>query len=380
MTSRGLLAGRVRAVTWLSVMLGACTGAPTPASEGAVRTLWNDYVASKRGQLAANAGSPSTHWSAAEQARWPMYDLAGFYVSERALPEVISVDPVNPVVDSAYRIVTQFWPEGPVPRDTTVQPLLTMTVYARRERRRWVLANALPYATHAWSRSTVGRIAYHVAPALQFNAAKAERAAAFVDSLAAAFDVTPPERIDYYVAENVDQALEVLGVAVPTRYGAAGGFSKPVNAQVFSGIPALGENYRHELVHVVIGPLIRDFGSSLLASEGVCTWFGGTGGRDFRESVQHLDSLMRADPRITLDAILSDISLSSDIRNAAGAVLASMVFEAGGVAAVREFLRASGVPRRMQGTLEALLQRPWETVVRQWQQTAQRIATEPATS
>lgn len=366
--------------TLLAFSLGACTGAPTEASERAVRQLWDEYLASKRGQFAANAGTPSPLWSAAEQARWPMYDLAGFYVADRAVPEVVSVTPVNAAVDTAYQIVTEFWADGAVPRDTAARPLLTMTAYARRQKRRWVLANALPYRTSGWTQERRGRIEYRVAPAHRFDPSKAERAAAFVDSLAAAFAVSLPKRIEYYVAESVDQALEVLGVAVPTRYGAAGGFSKPVNAQVFSGIPALGENYRHELVHVVIGPLLRDSGTSLLASEGACTWFGGTGGRDYRESVQHLDSLLRADARLTLDAILRDMQLSSDIRNAAGAVLAEMVHEAGGTTAVIEYLRAPGAPRRMQAALERLLRRPWERIVLDWRRAVEHVASNPATS
>jgi hypothetical protein len=47
----------------------------------------------------------------------------------------------------------------------------------------------------------------------------------------AAFGVQAPERIDYYVAESVDQAMEILGLVVPERLGAAGGFAKPANFQ-----------------------------------------------------------------------------------------------------------------------------------------------------
>lgn len=71
------------AVLLLAASLTACVGAPTEASELAVRQLWDEYLASKNGQFAANAGTPSPPWSAAEQAQWPMYDLAGFYLAWR---------------------------------------------------------------------------------------------------------------------------------------------------------------------------------------------------------------------------------------------------------------------------------------------------------
>ncbi len=271
-----------RAALIVAVCLSACVGAPTKESELAVRRVWDEYIASKNGQFASNAGTPSPLWSASEQSWWPMYDLAGFYLPDQAVPEVLHVTPVDATVDSAYQIVTRFWPAGPTPRDSSTKPVLTMTVYARRDGQRWVLANALPFRTSTWARESRGSITYRVAPALRFDASRAVRAAAFVDSLAAAFGVPAPERIDYYVVESVDQAMEILGVVVPERFGAAGGFAKPVNFQVFSGIPAIGENYRHELAHVVLLPIIRGGSTSLLASEGVPTWFGGTGEETFK--------------------------------------------------------------------------------------------------
>lgn len=352
--------------------LGACVGAPTPESEHAVRDVWNEYLASKNGRFAANASAPSPLWSAAEQKRWPLYDLAGLYLPDHAVPEVLTVAPVDAAADTAYRIVTRFWPAGGAARDSSATPVLTMTVYARREGRRWVLASALPYNTGTWVRETRGRISYRVAPALRFDPAKAARAAAFVDSLAAVFGVPAPKRIDYYVAESVDQAMEILGAVVPERFGPAGGFARPVNAQVFSGIPALGEEYRHELAHVMLMPIIRDGTSSLLASEGVPTWFGGTAGRDFHGSVRHLASLLRAQPKLDLDAIVYDRSVPSEIRNAAGAVLAQMVHEVGGVDAVRAYLRTPG--HAMPEALERLLQRPWDAIGADWRRRVDRIA------
>lgn len=360
------------AAAFVASIVTACVGAPTPESERAVRELWGEYLASKQGRFAANAATPSPLWSAAEQKRWPLYDLASLFLDDHAVAEVLSVEPVNAAADSAYQIVTRFWPEGAARLDSSATPQLTMTVYARREGRRWALASALTYKTSTWSRETRGRIAYRLAPALRFDPAKADRAAAFVDSLATAFGVPAPPRIEYYVTESVDQAMEILGAVVPQRFGPNGGFARPVNAQVFSGIPALGEDYRHELAHVLLMPIIRDGTSSLLASEGVPTWFGGTAGRDFRGSVRHLASLLRADPTLDLDRIVYDMSVASEIRNPAGAVLAQMVHESGGVEAVREYLRTPG--RAIPDTLERLLKRPWDSIAADWRRRVDEIA------
>lgn len=358
------------ATLFVAACLGACLGPPTPESERAVRDLWHDYLVSKDGQFSVNAGTPSPHWSAAEQRRWPHYDLAGLYLPDRAVPVVASVTPLDAAVDSAYRIVTRFLPAGADTRDTSVTPVLTMTVHARRERRRWVLANALPYETAAWARERRGRIAYHIAPALRFDQSKAARAAAFVDSLAEALDVPAPPRIDYYVAESVDQAMAILGVVTPERYGPNGGFAKPVNAQVFSGNPAIGEDYRHELTHVLVLPIIRGGTTTLLASEGLATWFGGTAGRDYRGAVRQLDSSLAALPKVDLDAVVFDMGLSADIRNAGGAVLAQMVNEASGADGLKEYLRTPTA--MMRDVLERLIKRPWDDIVVEWRQRVRR--------
>ncbi len=361
------------AATLAAVCLAACARGDAGSSEKAIRQLWDEYLRSKNGRFATHAGTPSALWSAAERAKWPMYDLAGFYLPNGAVPEVVRVTPLKPAADGPHEIVTQFWPRGTVPGDTASRALFTITVIARRERGRWVLANALPQRTASWQRETRGRISYHIAPALSFDANKALRAAAFVDSLAAAFDVPPPQ-IDYYVAESVDQALTILGVESAERYGAAGGFAKPVNGQVFSGIPALGEDYRHEIAHVVLYPVLRDAATTLLASEGVPTWLGGTAGDDFRASVRKLDSALRAQPRVTLDAIVNGAPVASEIRNAAGGVLAQMVNDAGGAAAVRAFLRAGPGPAAFTAELERLLRQPWPTIVQEWRGQVTRLA------
>lgn len=220
-------------------------------------------------------------------------------------------------------------------------------------------------------RETRGRVTYRVAPALRFNDTRAVRAAAFVDSLAAAFGVAPPPRLDYNVTEHLDQALDILGVVVPERFGADGECAKPVNFQVFSGTPALGEEYRHEIAHVVLLPVMRGSGTSLLGSEGVPTWFGGTVGRHYRGSVRHFAALLKAQPQLTLDQIVDGMRVSSDIRNAAGAVLAEMVHEAGSIDAVREYLRTPG--RGIRQVLERLLERPWAAIGVEWRQRVDRI-------
>jgi hypothetical protein len=128
---------------------------------------------------------------------------------------------------------------------------------------------------------------------------------------------------------------------------------------------------------VGIPPEVQQFLDDVASARGGTfggTWDGGTAGRDFQGSVRHLDSLIQHQPQLALDVIVDSAGVSSDIRNAAGAVLAQMLNELGGVDSVREFLRTPGSPRVMRVALERLLQRPWRSVVEDWRRRVERIA------
>jgi hypothetical protein len=266
--------------------------APSEASALAVRALWTHYTEWRNTAIGTQDGLRAPQWSKAEQSRWAIPDLASAYLPPRVVADVQSVTPVDATSDSAYRIVTRYWVASDSPQDSTVAPVLTTTVYARRERWRWVLTSALPIATRTWARETRGSI-------------------------------------DYYVAESVDQAMEITGAIGPEQYGPNGGFARPPNIQVFSGNPALGEKYRHELTQVVTAPVYRDATTTFLASEGIATWFGGTWGRGYAQSVRHLDSLLLPRPQLTLLSIIVGTNHSAEIVNASGAVLCEMLNEVG---------------------------------------------------
>ncbi len=341
-------------------------------SVAAISRLWAAYLSSKGGRFAANAGTPSALWLAAEQARWSMYDLAGFYLPDDAVPSVLRIRPVSPGARDAFEIVTRFLLPGARSADSGSSPAFTTTVDAVRDHGEWLLGNALPRKTARWRRETVGPITYVVQPSLAFDRARARRAAAFVDSLAGAFGLSRLVSLDYYVTSSVDTALSILGIEASETYGTHGGFSKPVNHQLFSGDPALGENYRHELTHVTLLPLVQRSGTTLLASEGVATWLGGTEGTDFHGAVRNLARYLAAHPRVTLDSLVDTREVPQSVTYSAGAVLCEMLSEAGGVAAIKSFLIGGGASD-VRVVLVRLLGRPWPAIVADWRTAVDRL-------
>ena len=337
----------------------------------AVYRIWKAYLQSKAGRYSSAAGKPSSYWSATEQQRWPVYDLANFYLDDAAVPEVLAVERVDGVAGE-YRITTRFRSGDQRAHPATWWTAMTVTVFAAREGGRWRLANALPRHTATWRRDTVGPITYVFAPGYPYSRERARRAVAFTDSLADAFGVPRLAPLTYFLTSSVDEVYRIMGLESDVKFGPTGGAAQPVNRQLFSGIPAVGEEYRHELAHLILAPLVSEQ-TSYLVSEGVPTWVGGTSGGDFRTAVRVLATLLEQRPTVTLDSILSG-SFSAAQFYPTGAILVDMVFQQGGVGAIKQLFSTGGSSAELHGVFERILHRPWTTIVRDWHRHVIRVA------
>src|SRR3989449_6138589 len=144
--------------------------------------LWRSYLSSR-----PSCAQRSPLWSPSEQAQWPVADLLCTYVYQGfSTFTVVHLAPAAGL-DSTYLIrtlVARVSDSGQV-----VQPLALYRLYATREGGRWVLANALPRLTRRWNHETIGRITFVFPLGQRFARARAEATAAFVDTLALAFQV-----------------------------------------------------------------------------------------------------------------------------------------------------------------------------------------------
>ena len=140
----------------LALLALGCARAPAPhpwsdpaarGEEVEIYRTWMSYLASKSGKYSANAWRPSPYWSAAEQARWPVYDLAALYLPNDATLEVVSIER-EPGLDGEYRIVTNF--QSANDQNSMRSRNVRLTVFAQRSDTGWVLGNALPRLTRSW--------------------------------------------------------------------------------------------------------------------------------------------------------------------------------------------------------------------------------------
>ncbi len=317
---------------------------------------WSEYLSNQPSML-----RPNPRWSAAEQETWIAYDLTRGAAYHGAPATVVDI---RPVPGGDEFIVKTLFARTSETQD--VRPLALTRVYATREEGRWVFGNALPRLTADWERTRVGPIEYVVEPGRPLNRSRAERLLTFADSIAASFDVPKLEALTYYVASGPEELNRVMGI--DWTFGGSGyGYAVPANGLILSGDPAAAEENRHELVHILLSPLTAEGRTHGLVTEGGATWYGGSVGRTFLELLPEYAGYVAARPEITLDTILEDNSPDKGW-SVAGAVIVELVYERGGMEAVRGLFGVGRSNGRLRLALSEALGMPWEGVLTAWRE------------
>ena len=358
-----LAAARAQVVD-TSVHVAVGFGVDTLGTNHAVFALWRSYLSSR-----PNCTQPSPLWSAAEQGQWPAVDiLCGYVYQGFSRFTVVHLAPAVGLKDT-YIIRTLVATVSP---EQDVLPLALYRVYATREQGRWVLANALPRLTKGWNHETIGRIAFVFPQGRQFDRGRARATAGFVDSLAQAFAVPPPARIGYYFTNDIIETMRAAGLEYfPLGSDTVAGRADERNALVFVGSSEAGEAYRHEVAHVVLGPFLTTLAPAGLVREGLMTWTGGSAGLSFNQLMPALKRYLDAHPELTLHSILTDPPARAgtlDVGYDGLAVLCKMVYDAGGLEAIRELARAGREPAAVLAAAARLLTIREDQLDTRWRQ------------
>jgi hypothetical protein len=311
--------------------------------EREILALWKRYLTEPSDSLRA------TLWSAQERASGPRFDLLRPYVYQGFNHfTVVHLGPAAGLPHT-YLIRTLV---SKVDSSQDVRPLALYRVYATLEDGRWVLGNALARTTRDWQRTTLGSVTFVHPTTHRFNQKQGRATAAFVDSLAHAFELSKPQPITYYFTDDLGETLRALGLEYfPTGGDPVGGRSNVYQRQAYVGTPTNGEAYRHELAHIVLAPLVPR-GASGLVVEGLMTWTGGSAGIAYAELLPALAQYLSRHQELTLEALLENPPPrvgSLDVGYDGLAALCKMVFDRSGVAGLRSMLAAGGDPSTVVG-------------------------------
>ena len=169
----------------------------------------------------------------------------------------------------------------------------------------------------------------------------------------------PVPQIGYYFTDDLIDTFRALGLEFfPLGADTVGGRSNTADRLVFIGSSSRGEDYRHELAHVVLQTLISRGRTAGLVMEGLMTWAGGSAGLDFQDLLPDLAAYVASHPEVTLRNIMEAPPPrvgTLDVGYDSFAVLCDMIAGAGGVAALREWLQSGTDAESVLGGAARLL-------------------------
>jgi hypothetical protein len=348
------------------------TGSGDYTTQGPVPEIyraWRDYLRSD-----AQRQSPTKYWSAEEQRKWPLYDIAGAFAYQGFPATVLSIQLAPPGATDEYIVRTLFASvDGPA---HDAKPMALTRVYAVRESGRWVFANALPRLTRDWKQYVIGHINYIVQPGHNFNEGKARSAVRFADSVAAMFGVQPITDLNYYVADTSEELHRIMGLDFLVG-GEQASYADPGKKMILVGSPVFGEDHRHELTHVALAALTWTANTPEIINEGTATWLGGSLGKSFPDVMREYATFLVARPNITLDSVLTvrDHDLG---KRPAGAALVEMTYQNAGIPAVKALMASGRTDAQLRVALRKGLGMSWPEIERRWRAHVLKYALVPS--
>src|SRR6185437_8894063 len=343
------------------VAVGFAVDTTSPANHEIFR-IWSDYLGSR-----PSCTSPSPAWSGEDLLCSQVYQgFTSFTVA--------SLEPAAGM-DSTYLIRTLVGSLGDSAH--AFLPLALYRTYAIREHGHWALTNALPLETRTWKHERIGRVTFVFPPRHVFARMKAEGSARFVDSLAAAWSLTPPDSIGYYFTDNPKDTQRAMGLDYIPAPDTAWGLADTQHQMVFVGSSRSGEDYRHELAHLVLIPFTRAHPPARPVNEGLATWTGGSAGLRFRELIPALRRYLEAHADLTLEQIMADAPRregSLDVGYDGFAVLCDLVYAKSGLTGITSLADAGRDPTAVLAAAAHAVGVPVEELDQAWRARVRELA------
>jgi hypothetical protein len=341
-------------------------------TEGPVRGIVRTLLAYFR--LPHPGRTHTALWSATEQARFPYYDLTADLLYQGFPATIVEVTPA--AADSSLWVAKTLFARADS-GGTNIQPLGLQRLYAQRSADGWQLGSALPVLTRRWRVQRVGGLVYHYDPSTSLDRGRARLADLFIDSVAAVLGVARPPHVDYYLATSFEAVRRLQGLDWALNRAMVGGQAIPEDSLLFSGAPAFGEAFTHELVHLVLAAYGSARTRHRFVEEGVATWLGG-GSRDphYRAYVQLLVRYQAAHPDSTLRDLLSVFGGDDSPFYASGALVADAVFRRYGQDGIRRLLAIGPSNDVLFAVLPGLLGIGPDSLEQWWRAQPSRVLTQ----
>jgi hypothetical protein len=232
-----------------------------------IMRLWVNYLNSRPDSIYDNP-----YWNSDEKNKYKDFDFSrvnifqGGYKSYEVFnywkPYVLTIEPVG----KKYSIRTIFIADTVKGEASGSKVWCSLIVYAKKEKDKWVLENAIYEVTRTWKHSQYGYIDYIYPPEYRFNKYNAQKSIYFCDSIIQKFSFAPPEPFKYYVTNSQDEMGMLEGFEF---YFAGCTTGKGREHMLLSGNG--NEYYPHELIHLIVP---KNAERNWMINEGFAVWLG----------------------------------------------------------------------------------------------------------
>lgn len=218
-------------------------------------------------------------------------------------------------------------------------PTYITKLYAVKDKNeKFYLENRLNYDTRNWKKFNYKFIHYVISPNVTFDQREAKKAIKFCQSILNKFGLQEPSPFTFYITSNSDEMGELFNYDYWLSYST--GITNAPSREIFSSFGKA--YYPHEFVHMLLYPLTKKIGGTMLIGEGCATWLAGPNqNTTFQEALNNFSIEIKNNDTITLDDIIENKyrhSFDNTPLYVAGAVICELVYKKIGIKEVKNIL------------------------------------------
>lgn len=314
--------------------------------------LWSNYLSSKPDSIYDNP-----YWNEEEKKKYRDFDFTRRIIYQ--FPSAQLLNYYKPTILSVekegdnYAIRTLFSADGLEGVYRKSNPWCITKLYAVKENNQWKLKNALPILTQYWKRRTIEKITFIYPPEHSFNEIVAKKANKFCDSITSKFQFTDWKPFDFYITKSGDELGKLLGFDFYFA-GYSTGMGMKERGALFCGNDS--EWYPHEFVHLIDG----DYKRHGIVEEGFATWVSGQVSYEtsFETAAKILAQALSKNDTITFEDIVNKKwgwQNASLYYYSTGAIVCKLIYEKGGIIALKKLLNTPPDDDKLIGTICELL-------------------------
>ena len=338
--------------------------AQTKASYTGIINVLDSFFSSKNNTQEHNA-----YWLPDDFKRYkyPYQDLYKAEISYRLKdslhfrPTLLEIIPVN---DYSFLAKLAYMGQEP---DGFSSLRFIYNIIVEREQDKYYLRKATSYYTREWKQYTQGTIRFVVSPGRQYNETEAKRMDS-ANKTFAGFLQQPVREVTYYSCVNSEELFRVKGFDyVPNMYFAVTGGQADADAGiVYAAINS--EWYPHELAHIYVNQLPANAGG-YLATEGLCTFLGGSLNMPLRAHVRAIQTYLAKNPEALLFPLLrteKQITENTNSIYTLGGLIAEATYKQYGLTGLTDWLGVKDTDESITTFFREKFKRNNKTEIEAW--------------